>query len=163
MEIKTYQGYIYWWNIREMYVAWYDLAGTTFTMDSAWWMLMPWHQFGTRASATIMMMLANHHISHCSDITWVSWHLKSQTTWLFVQVIIQPNNRENIKALYYFLKVIYRSPVRLPSQRAAIITGPMWGEPLVTLLKWPVDSPHKAPVMWTTFPCHNTILSNIPT
>ena len=33
---------------------------------------------------------------HYTDVTWASWHLISQATWLFVQQII--NNNENIEA-----------------------------------------------------------------
>ena len=41
---------------------------------------------------------------HCpvyiSDVTWVSWHLISLATWLFVHWIIQSKIKENIKAQY---------------------------------------------------------------
>ena len=44
---------------------------------------------------------------HYNEVTWASLHLKSWTTWLFVQQFIQVN-KENIEALQ--------------------VTGPLWGE-----------------------------------
>ena len=41
--------------------------------------------------------------SHCSDITSVSWHLKSPASWLLFQQLVQTTNKENIAAPYYCL------------------------------------------------------------
>ena len=74
-------------------------------------------------------------LSHClttahnSDITWQSLHLKPQTTQPFVQHL-QAFNEANIKPH---------------------ITGPF----ARGIYQLPVDSPHKGPVMWQAFPCHD--------
>ena len=34
-------------------------------------------------------------------VTWTSWHLKSQSTWLFVLQLMHDNIKENIKILQY--------------------------------------------------------------
>ena len=54
--------------------------------------------------------------------------------WLFVQLFVQANIKESIKAPQHwpFVKGIHR---------------------------WPVDSPHKGPVMWKALPCHDIIMS----
>ena len=51
-------------------------------------------------------------------------------TWLCVQLIVQANSKENIKALYYWPFVIW-------------------------IHQWLVDPHHKEPVMWKTFACHD--------
>ena len=60
--------------------------------------------------------------------------LKVPTTRLFVRRLIQANNKENVIALHHwpFVRGIHR---------------------------WPVDSPHKGPVMLKATPCHD--VSNI--
>ena len=35
---------------------------------------------------------------HCSDVIWASWRLKSLATRLFIQGLVNNNNKENIKA-----------------------------------------------------------------
>ena len=57
---------------------------------------------------------------------WVFRHLKSLATELFVQQLVQVN-KEALKAPHYwpFVRGVHR---------------------------WPVDSPHKGPVMWEAFP-----------
>ena len=64
-----------------------------------------------------------HHYSwqeHYSDVTWVSWCLIPLPNQLFVQQLVQVNNKENIKASYYCLFVM-------------------------GIYLWLVDSPHKGP------------------
>ena len=69
---------------------------------------------------------------HYSDITRVSFHLKPLATWLFVQKLVQANNKENMRALHYWPFV--------------------WG-----IHQGLVDSPHKWQVMQKAFPCHDII------
>ena len=72
---------------------------------------------------------------HNSGITSSSWHLKSHSTKLFVQQVVQPsnNNNKNNKAHHH-----------LPF---------VWG-----ILQWTMDCTHKEPVMWKTFPCHDVVM-----
>ena len=42
------------------------------------------------------------HWGHCSHFTWALWCLESLATWLFIQQIVQTNNKENINALHYW-------------------------------------------------------------
>ena len=61
-----------------------------------------------------------------------SWHLKSLTTQLFVQQLVQANNKENIKPYYRpFLREIHC---------------------------WAIDSPHKGPVTREKFAYHAVII-----
>ena len=62
-------------------------------------------------------------------ITWASWCLKSLAIWLFVQELVQANNKEHSKALH---------------------NCPILGESTHGNF---VDSPHKGPVMQKVFPC----------
>ena len=64
---------------------------------------------------------------------WASWLLKSLTTQLFVQQIVQANREENIKAAHYWPSV--------------------WG-----IHQWLVDSLHKEPVMFKSCPHHDIIM-----
>ena len=60
---------------------------------------------------------------HWGDVTWTSRPLKSLATQLFVQQLIEINNKEIITCLLYW--------------------------PFVRGIHWsPLDSPHKGPVMW---------------
>ena len=45
-------------------------------------------------------------IEHYSDITWVSWLLKSPETQLFIHQLVQTYNKENIKSLHYLSFVL---------------------------------------------------------
>ena len=51
----------------------------------------------------------------------------------FIQPHVQTNNKENTKALHYWL-------------------------PVQGIHRWPMDSSHKGPVMQQAFPCHNVIM-----
>ena len=73
--------------------------------------------------------------THCSDITWTSWHLKSLASGLFIQQLIWANNKENIKGPHYW-----------PFVRA-IHWWPNW------------ISRHKGQIMWKTFSCRYVIMS----
>ena len=80
---------------------------------------------------------SRHHPSNYSDITWVSLHLKSLATRSFVQQVVEPKKKENIRA----------------PQSLDICEG----NPLLT-----GDSPHKGPVMWKSFSYHVIHLSIYP-
>ena len=71
-----------------------------------------------------------HEMTHYSDITWVSWCLKSPTIQLFIQELIQTNT----KALYHWAQVrgIHQSLL---------------------------VSPRKRPVIWKLFSCHAIIMT----
>ena len=71
----------------------------------------------------------NRDFSCHSDITWASWHLKSLSTPLFVQKIIQANKRTVYGRC--FVRGIHQSMM---------------------------DSPHKWPVKQKTFPCQGVII-----
>ena len=62
---------------------------------------------------------------------WCHMSVRSQATWLF------------------------NSLLRLTAKKTSklCITGPLWGESPVTS-----GSPHKGPVMWEAFPCHDIIM-----
>ena len=60
--------------------------------------------------------------THFSDVTW---RLKTPAKWLFVQQLVNPDNKANINAPHHW----------------ALCEG---------ILQWPVDSPHKWPVMRKT-------------
>ena len=71
------------------------------------------------------------------DILWASWCLKSLSTRLFVQQHSSWQKKSS----------------KLP------ITGPTWEESTRHRIHWwLVDSPHKQPVMWSMYPCHNVIM-----
>ena len=70
---------------------------------------------------------------HSSNVTWMSWHLKSLATQLFVQQLFQLNNKGNLKALHYW-----------PFE--------WW------IHQWLVDSPHKGPVMQKALPYQHAII-----
>ena len=76
---------------------------------------------------------SNHNILHYSEVTWASWHVKSPATPLFVQSFVRLYFREDTKAQHFL--------------------------PFVSGIQWLVDSPHKGPVTWETFPCHDIITS----
>ena len=73
-------------------------------------------------------------INHFSDAKWALRHLSSIASGLFVHKFVQADT--NIKDMYYwpFVRRIYR---------------------------WPVDSPHKGPVMRKAFPCHDVIMDDM--
>ena len=83
---------------------------------SALWCLMQWASAITSAY-------------HYSDVTLVSWHLKSLATQLFVQA----HNKGNIKVPHNW----------------------RFG---LGIHQWLVDSPHKGPVLRNAFPCHDIIM-----
>ena len=75
------------------------------------------------------------HILACllyySDVTSVSWHLKSLTNWLFIQQFGWWRWKKHQDPYYWhFVRVIH------------------W---------WLVVSPHKRPIMQKVCPCHNII------
>ena len=76
------------------------------------------------------ILLSSFMVIHHNDVTWLTWHLKSPATWLFVQQLVPANIKENIEARHYwpFMRGIHQSPVDFPS----------W---------WLMDSPHKGPFM----------------
>ena len=76
---------------------------------------------------------ARSALTHCSDATRALWRLRSPTIQLFVQPCVHTYIKENIKAMRYwpFVRGIHR---------------------------WAVDSPHKGPVTWTMFPCHDVFM-----
>ena len=43
-----------------------------------------------------------HKALHYSDVTWLSWCLKSPVTWFFVQKLVEANNMENTKAPHHW-------------------------------------------------------------
>ena len=45
---------------------------------------------------TFLYNVKNHHITMTSK--WARWHLKSPASWLFIQLFIQTQIKENIKA-----------------------------------------------------------------
>ena len=63
-------------------------------------------------------------------ITWASRQLQSATTRLVLQ-LVQANKKSKLS-----------------------ITGPFVGR----IYRWSLDSPHKGPVMWKAFPCHDVIM-----
>ena len=65
-------------------------------------------------------------VQYYSDVTWASWCLKSLTTQLFIQQLVQTNE------IWKFC-----------------ITG-HWG-----IHKWPLNSPHKVPVIQKAFLWHH--------
>ena len=70
---------------------------------------------------------------YCSDVTWATKGLKSMTTRSFVQQLLQllTTNKHQCAALLPLSEGVHQ---------------------------WPVDSPHKWPVMWKDFPCHDVIM-----
>ena len=71
---------------------------------------------------------------HYNDITWVSWYVKSLAYQLFVQQFVKADLKEKINALHYW----------------SFVRGIHW---------WPVDSPHKGPVIQKASPYHDIITS----
>ena len=69
----------------------------------------------------------NNYTHHYSYVTWVSWHVKSLVTLLFVHPFVQTYLKEKKSIL--------------------CITDPLWREP--------TGFPHNGPVMWELFPCHD--------
>ena len=66
-------------------------------------------------------------VLHYNDVIWASRRINSPVTWTFVQQRVQANNK-----------------------------GHYW--PLCEgIHRWPVDSPHKGPVMRKAFPCYDVI------
>ena len=92
----------------------------------------------TNAVCKLEVILSNLQSVHYSNITWTSWPLKSSTTQLFNQQLIQANIKENIKAPHYtpFVREIYQSPV---------------------------DFPKNGPVILEAFPCHDIIIMTTDT
>ena len=72
---------------------------------------------------------------HYSDIRWELLHLQPLATWLLAQQLVQANNKEVMLAPHYW----------------PFVRGIHW---------WPVDSPHKGPVMWKALPCHDVFMSD---
>ena len=92
------------------------------------------------ASVPVIIYVISYHIGPRYDstrlyyinVTWASWCLKSLATGLFVQQSVWASIKENIKTwLLAFVRGIHR---------------------------WLVDSPHKGPVMWKLFLCHDIIM-----
>ena len=67
-------------SFREQWVGQFNRA---LILSSAWWLLMPWHLFGARASATTMLTPAHYHTSITdsspNNPTINHWHLISQS------------------------------------------------------------------------------------
>ena len=77
------------------------------------------------------LMISQQTASNYSDVSWASWYLKSMATWLYVNQLVQANDKENTQSLHYW----------------PIVNG------------WQVDSPHKGPVMLKMFPCHAILMT----
>ena len=67
---------------------------------------------------------------HYSDVTWVSWHLKSLSTQLFFQLFVHASIEENIKA--YIPAPLwgkFASDCWLADfPQCGLVTGPLWGD-----------------------------------
>ena len=68
------------------------------------------------------------------DITWAAWHLRWLAHQLFAHQLGQVNNKEKK------IKVLHCCP---------FVRG---------IHRWPVDSPHKWPVIQKVFPCHVIVM-----
>ena len=68
--------------------------------------------------------------------TWNHWVTSMYIYKLFVQQLAQANEAENIKSLQHW----------------CFVRG---------IHQWVVDSPHKGPVMWKAFPCHDAIMQTL--
>ena len=80
-----------------------------------------------------MRVLLLREWAHYNDVTRTWWRLGSQTIQLFVQMLVQTNIKANIKSAHHW--------------------------PFVTGINWcSLDSPHKGPVMWKAFPCHDIVM-----
>ena len=78
-----------------------------------------------------------------SDVTKASWRLRWLATWLFVQHLIQTDNKENSKAFHYwhFLRGIQGWSLDFPHKGTVIVCIPLGLKiskklSLVTLLKF---------------------------
>ena len=71
-------------------------------------------------------------VAHWSDITWAWCCLKSLESWLFIQQLVQANNRKHQTST--LLALCERNP------------------PIM------MDSPHNGSVVWKAFPCHDVIM-----
>ena len=49
-------------------------------------------------SGMVQGKIYSYYIYHYRDATWLLWHLKSLTTRLFIQQLIQASKKANIKA-----------------------------------------------------------------
>ena len=56
---------------------WYYSCNAIILVESAWWLLMAWRLFGSRASATTMWMKAGPQISGAAkhNVYWIGWWL----------------------------------------------------------------------------------------
>ena len=86
---------------------------------------------------TLHCNIINREPWHYSEVTQVSWHLRSPATQLFVWQLVLANNTENIKSLM--------SQIRNPQQRNLLwVPGQIhW---------WPVNSVHKMLVILKVYP-----------
>ena len=83
-----------------------------------------WYHCDATSSQWFIQLLSDgiSKDDHCSDITWLSWHLKSPATQLFIWQLVQVNIRGNMKELHFL--------------------------PFVRRIHWrQVDSPYKGPVL----------------
>ena len=71
-----------------------------------------------------------------SDVRWAPLYSKPLASQLFVQQLGHETNKGNIKVQHYwpFVRGIHQ---------------------------WLVDSPHKGPVTWKAFPCHDIMMGRI--
>ena len=72
----------------------------------------------------------------CIYVTSHERHLLPYFRSLAAWQLVEANNELNIKALFYW----------------PFVRGIQW---------WPVDSPHKGPMIWKAFPCHVAIGNNL--
>ena len=100
--------------------------------------IMAWYRPGTKPLSESMVARLLTHICVTQpqrvNVTWLSWHLKSQATWLFCSTAYTlqhqtcpSQHQRNIKALHS--------------------------------LQWVMDSPHKGTLIWKVVPRHHTVSS----
>ena len=118
-----------------------------------------------------------------SDVTWVSWHLKSLVTWLLIQQLAEVNTQEYINTPPVFMKImghighfrwlgpnvsweisqIWIEYMKLIGQMSDELwhffgyTAPHYCPFVREIHQWQLDSSHKGQVMWKMFQWHVVI------
>ena len=97
--------------------------GHIWGLESNWYVCFSFHGNQTLIQSLVWefpFWMTDNPIS-ISDVTWLSWHLKSPAVWQFVQKFIQANKNDNTESPHNWTLCVRNPPVTggFPPERAS--------------------------------------------